>query len=153
MCTFWANVGLVHHFLFAGQQITFNYTAYNESGAVIDTTYTKDRPATIRLGIGGMIPGIRPRPETRDPDPRPETQTRNLRHRPGTQTRNLRPRPKTQTQDPDPDPDKDPDPTPETQSRNVDLRPRPRPETQTRDLDLRPRPKTQETDPRSRPKT
>lgn len=41
-----------------GQQITFNYTAYNESGAVIDTTYTKDRPATIRLGIGGMIPGF-----------------------------------------------------------------------------------------------
>lgn len=41
-----------------GQQVQFHYTAYNESGAVIDSTYRKDRPATIRLGIGGMIPGF-----------------------------------------------------------------------------------------------
>jgi hypothetical protein len=40
------------------QQVVFNYTAYNESGATIDSTYRKDRPAETRLGIGGMIPGF-----------------------------------------------------------------------------------------------
>lgn len=41
-----------------GQQVVFHYTAYNESGATIDSTYRKDRPAETRLGIGGMIPGF-----------------------------------------------------------------------------------------------
>jgi len=41
-----------------GQQVVFNYTAYNESGATIDSTYRQGRPAETRLGIGGMIPGF-----------------------------------------------------------------------------------------------
>ena len=40
-----------------GQQITFDYTAYNESGSRIDSTYQKGRPAQTRLGINGLIPG------------------------------------------------------------------------------------------------
>lgn len=40
-----------------GQQVTFEYTAYNESGARIDSTYQKGRPAQTRLGINGLIPG------------------------------------------------------------------------------------------------
>lgn len=40
-----------------GQQVTFDYTAYNESGARIDSTYQKGRPAQTRLGINGLIPG------------------------------------------------------------------------------------------------
>ena len=40
-----------------GQQVTFDYTAYNESGSRIDSTYTKGRPAQTRLGINGLIPG------------------------------------------------------------------------------------------------
>lgn len=42
-----------------GQQVTFEYTAYNESGARIDSTYQKGRPAQTRLGINGLIPGER----------------------------------------------------------------------------------------------
>eukprot|EP00854_Cymbomonas_tetramitiformis_P003203 gene3203-4048_t len=41
-----------------GQEIVFNYTAYNESGGTIDSTYNKGRPAETRLGIKGMIPGF-----------------------------------------------------------------------------------------------
>ncbi|DBA67692.1 TPA: hypothetical protein ACH3X2_001284 [Trebouxia sp. C0005] len=41
-----------------GQQVTFDYTAYNESGSRIDSTYTKGRPAQTRLGINGLIPGF-----------------------------------------------------------------------------------------------
>lgn len=41
-----------------GQQVTFDYTAYNESGARIDSTYQKGRPAQTRLGINGLIPGM-----------------------------------------------------------------------------------------------
>jgi hypothetical protein len=41
-----------------GQEVSFDYTAYNESGARIDSSYTKGRPATVRLGIGGLIPGF-----------------------------------------------------------------------------------------------
>lgn len=41
-----------------GQQVTFDYTAYNESGARIDSTYQKGRPAQTRLGINGLIPGF-----------------------------------------------------------------------------------------------
>eukprot|EP00890_Picochlorum_soloecismus_P004686 jgi/Picsp_1/5218/NSC_02581-R1_peptidyl-prolyl cis-trans fkbp-type len=41
-----------------GQQVTFDYTAYNESAAVIDSSYRKGQPAQTRLGINGMIPGF-----------------------------------------------------------------------------------------------
>lgn len=41
-----------------GQEVAFDYVAYNESGARIDSSYTKGRPATVRLGIGGLIPGF-----------------------------------------------------------------------------------------------
>ena len=41
-----------------GQEVTFNYTAYNESGGTIDSTYRKNVPASTRLGIKGMIPGF-----------------------------------------------------------------------------------------------
>ena len=38
-------------------QVVFDYTAYNEQGRRIDTTYTKGAPARTRLGIQGLIPG------------------------------------------------------------------------------------------------
>eukprot|EP00884_Botryococcus_braunii_P020320 jgi/Botrbrau1/6972/Bobra.0165s0010.3 len=41
-----------------GQEVTFNYVAYNESGAIIDSSYRKGRPAQTRLGIRGLIPGF-----------------------------------------------------------------------------------------------
>ena len=41
-----------------GQQVTFDYTAYNESAAVIDSSYRKGQAASTRLGISGMIPGF-----------------------------------------------------------------------------------------------
>lgn len=41
-----------------GQQVTFDYTAYNESASVIDSSYRKGQPASTRLGISGMIPGF-----------------------------------------------------------------------------------------------
>lgn len=37
--------------------MTFSYVAYNESGAKIDSSYQKGRPASTRLGINGLIPG------------------------------------------------------------------------------------------------
>lgn len=40
------------------QQVTFDYTAYNESAAVIDSSYRKGQPAQTRLGIQGLIPGF-----------------------------------------------------------------------------------------------
>lgn len=40
-----------------GQQVVFDYTAYNENGAAIDSSYRKGRPAETRLGISGLIPG------------------------------------------------------------------------------------------------
>jgi len=42
-----------------GQEIIFDYIAYNESGVRIDSSYNKGRPASIRLGINGLIPGAR----------------------------------------------------------------------------------------------
>jgi len=42
----------------SGQQVEFNYSAYNESGGLIDSSYRQGRPASTRLGIGGMIPGF-----------------------------------------------------------------------------------------------
>lgn len=41
-----------------GQEVVFDYTAYNESGSRIDSSTTKGRPAQVRLGIGGLIPGF-----------------------------------------------------------------------------------------------
>jgi FKBP-type peptidyl-prolyl cis-trans isomerase len=41
-----------------GQQVEFDYTAYNESGGTIDSSFRQGRPASTRLGIGGMIPGF-----------------------------------------------------------------------------------------------
>ena len=41
-----------------GQEVTFNYVAYNENGGTIDSTYRKGVPASTRLGINGMIPGF-----------------------------------------------------------------------------------------------
>ena len=41
-----------------GDEVTFHYTGYNEEGGFIDSSYKKKRPAQIRLGIGGMIPGF-----------------------------------------------------------------------------------------------
>lgn len=40
-----------------GQQVTFDYTGYNESGARIDNTYSRGYPAETQLGVGGLIPG------------------------------------------------------------------------------------------------
>ena len=40
-----------------GQQVTFDYTAYNENGNRIDSSYKQGRPAATRLGINGLIPG------------------------------------------------------------------------------------------------
>ena len=42
-----------------GVQVVFDYTAYNEQGRRIDTTYSKSAPARTRLGIQGLIPGLR----------------------------------------------------------------------------------------------
>ncbi|KAG2443665.1 hypothetical protein HXX76_002014 [Chlamydomonas incerta] len=41
-----------------GQEVVFNYTGYNESGSVIDTSFRQGRPAQTRLGVNGMIPGF-----------------------------------------------------------------------------------------------
>ncbi|CAD7705184.1 unnamed protein product [Ostreobium quekettii] len=41
-----------------GQQVTFDYTGYNESGARIDNTYSRGYPAETQLGVGGLIPGF-----------------------------------------------------------------------------------------------
>jgi FKBP-type peptidyl-prolyl cis-trans isomerase len=40
-----------------GQEVTFDYVAYNENGNRIDSSYNKGRPASVRLGINGLIPG------------------------------------------------------------------------------------------------
>lgn len=38
--------------------MTFAYTAYNESGNLIDSTYRQGRNAESQLGVRGMIPGM-----------------------------------------------------------------------------------------------
>ncbi len=38
-------------------QVVFQYTGYNESGSVIDSSFRQGRPAQTRLGINGLIPG------------------------------------------------------------------------------------------------
>ena len=40
-----------------GQEVEFNYTAYNENGSRIDSSFQKGRPSKTRLGIKGLIPG------------------------------------------------------------------------------------------------
>lgn len=40
-----------------GQEVTFGYTAYNEAGGFIDSTYRQGRNASTQLGINGLIPG------------------------------------------------------------------------------------------------
>ncbi|XP_020519226.1 peptidyl-prolyl cis-trans isomerase FKBP20-2, chloroplastic isoform X2 [Amborella trichopoda] len=42
----------------AGQQVTFHYTGYNESGRRIDSTYLQGSPARIRLGTNALVPGF-----------------------------------------------------------------------------------------------
>ena len=39
------------------QEVVFHYTAYNESGRRIDSSYQKGQPARTRMGIQGLIPG------------------------------------------------------------------------------------------------
>ncbi|KAF5835318.1 hypothetical protein DUNSADRAFT_7550 [Dunaliella salina] len=41
-----------------GQEVVFHYNGYNESGALIDSSYRKGRPAQTRLGVAGLIPGF-----------------------------------------------------------------------------------------------
>jgi len=41
-----------------GQQVIFDYTAYNETAALVDSSYRKGQPAQTRLGINGLIPGF-----------------------------------------------------------------------------------------------
>jgi len=41
-----------------GQQVTFDYIAYNEAGGLIDSTYRKGQPGQARIGLGGMIMGF-----------------------------------------------------------------------------------------------
>lgn len=41
-----------------GQEVVFQYTGYNESGSVIDSSFRQGRPAQTRLGINGLIPGF-----------------------------------------------------------------------------------------------
>ncbi|KAK6920361.1 FKBP-type peptidyl-prolyl cis-trans isomerase domain [Dillenia turbinata] len=42
----------------AGQQVTFHYIGYNESGRRIDSTYLQGFPARIRLGTNALVPGF-----------------------------------------------------------------------------------------------
>ncbi|XP_020584882.1 peptidyl-prolyl cis-trans isomerase FKBP20-2, chloroplastic-like isoform X2 [Phalaenopsis equestris] len=41
-----------------GQQVTFHYIGYNESGRRIDSTYSQGSPAKIRLGNNALVPGF-----------------------------------------------------------------------------------------------
>ncbi|XP_057451053.1 peptidyl-prolyl cis-trans isomerase FKBP20-2, chloroplastic [Lotus japonicus] len=41
-----------------GQQVTFHYTGYNESGRRIDSTYLQGSPAKIRMGTKALVPGF-----------------------------------------------------------------------------------------------
>ncbi|VFQ84310.1 unnamed protein product [Cuscuta campestris] len=42
----------------AGQQVTFHYVGYNESGRRIDSTYLRGAPARVRMGTNGLVPGF-----------------------------------------------------------------------------------------------
>lgn len=41
-----------------GQQVTFHYIGYNESGRRIDSTYLQGSPAKVRLGNKALVPGF-----------------------------------------------------------------------------------------------
>ncbi|KAL5719271.1 hypothetical protein ACHQM5_012074 [Ranunculus cassubicifolius] len=41
-----------------GQQVTFHYIGYNESGRRIDSTYNQGAPAKIRMGTNSLVPGF-----------------------------------------------------------------------------------------------
>ncbi|KAL5571675.1 hypothetical protein UlMin_021272 [Ulmus minor] len=41
-----------------GQQVTFHYIGYNESGRRIDSTYLQNAPARIRMGTNALVPGF-----------------------------------------------------------------------------------------------
>lgn len=41
-----------------GQQVTFHYIGYNESGRRIDSTYLQGSPAKIRMGTKALVPGF-----------------------------------------------------------------------------------------------
>ena len=44
-----------------GQEVIFDYTAFNEAGTRIDSSFSKGRPASARIGVGaggGLIPGF-----------------------------------------------------------------------------------------------
>lgn len=41
-----------------GQQVTFHYIGYNESGRRIDSTYLQGSPAKIRMGTNALVPGF-----------------------------------------------------------------------------------------------
>ncbi|ESQ44041.1 hypothetical protein EUTSA_v10006207mg [Eutrema salsugineum] len=41
-----------------GQQVTFHYIGYNESGRRIDSTYIQGSPAKIRMGTNALVPGF-----------------------------------------------------------------------------------------------
>lgn len=41
-----------------GQQVTFHYIGYNESGRRIDSTYLQNSPAKIRIGTKALVPGF-----------------------------------------------------------------------------------------------
>ncbi|CAA3012822.1 Peptidyl-prolyl cis-trans isomerase FKBP20-2, chloroplastic [Olea europaea subsp. europaea] len=41
-----------------GQQVTFHYIGYNESGRRIDSTYLQGSPAKVRMGTNALIPGF-----------------------------------------------------------------------------------------------
>ncbi|KAF9602965.1 hypothetical protein IFM89_032968 [Coptis chinensis] len=41
-----------------GQQVTFHYVGYNESGRRIDSTYLQGAPAKIRMGTNSLVPGF-----------------------------------------------------------------------------------------------
>ncbi|CAA6656409.1 unnamed protein product [Spirodela intermedia] len=41
-----------------GQQVTFHYVGYNESGRRIDSTYAQGSPAKIRMGTKVLVPGF-----------------------------------------------------------------------------------------------
>ncbi|OMO69557.1 hypothetical protein CCACVL1_19410 [Corchorus capsularis] len=42
----------------AGQQVTFHYIGYNESGRRIDSTYLQGSPARIHMGTNAVFPGF-----------------------------------------------------------------------------------------------
>ncbi|XP_071691181.1 peptidyl-prolyl cis-trans isomerase FKBP20-2, chloroplastic isoform X1 [Rutidosis leptorrhynchoides] len=42
----------------SGQQVTFHYIGYNESGRRIDSSYQQGTPAKIRMGTNALVPGF-----------------------------------------------------------------------------------------------